>query len=645
MTDTTINNMPIKKIIVALLGKRGCGKSTAASQLVEKYGFAEYSFAEPLKQVCSTLLGTPLNWFTDINLKEKVIPNWNNTPRYFMQKWGTEIFRDYMPVITPEVKSIWVDIMLKKINNSNSSRIVISDCRFDNELTELLTLENYKTHSIQIVGQNRIPDFDGNKEINEHISEKMVNSDLINYTINNTGDIACFNTAIEDILTKNNILPLEEFEDMPLLEESEESEEDIIIDTDTINPSTKKLIINGIDQTHLINPSYVVESSALIGKKGEQYVLDIIKNAYPEVEAINISAKARAGDIIFRPHLQSVGYQSQIMIEVKKYSRKVPTQEYDKFLRDIRESNHDAGIFISLTSEIVGITDSIVIKTINTERDGRLVPVIIACTDNKEIISSLLSLIIGYITLICKQSSYINQTDFAVQIISSLQSSLNNYNTIRTKVHELRINNDHMLDIIQDSLTSNYTEIRLLLNQLHGMVEVKSSESIPKVNTKLTIELKKPVSESNTKSAISDAVIDFGYPVVVSQFLLKFSEKFEKQINHGNILIEYSEKTIKIIGNPKGDASINEFIRSINIELAVLKTKVNCTIGKFKSDKELHEITNHTLNTLIGNKKETLENPYNGLPFDNVTISPKYAMKFELFPKYIDIVLGYLTYK
>ena len=46
-------------MIIALTGKKGCGKDTIANYLVEKYGFINYGFADPIKEVGKILFGFP----------------------------------------------------------------------------------------------------------------------------------------------------------------------------------------------------------------------------------------------------------------------------------------------------------------------------------------------------------------------------------------------------------------------------------------------------------------------------------------------------------------------------------------------------------------------------------------------------------
>ena len=56
------------------------------------------------------------------------------TPRYVMQYFATDLFRNkFHP-------DIWVKIVENKLNNITNTNIVISDCRFENEINMILRL-------------------------------------------------------------------------------------------------------------------------------------------------------------------------------------------------------------------------------------------------------------------------------------------------------------------------------------------------------------------------------------------------------------------------------------------------------------------------------------------------------------------------
>lgn len=121
-------------MIIGICGKIGSGKSTLANFL-EKLGFEEYSFANPLKKI-GKIFG-----FTDVQLygtqenKLEIHEKWGISSRTFLQKVGTELFRDILPKLIPEMKinrTVWADIFELDYKN-NPRNIVISDVRFEDE--------------------------------------------------------------------------------------------------------------------------------------------------------------------------------------------------------------------------------------------------------------------------------------------------------------------------------------------------------------------------------------------------------------------------------------------------------------------------------------------------------------------------------
>jgi dephospho-CoA kinase len=137
-------------MIIGICGFQSSGKDTVADYLVKEHGFIKMSFASKLKDIISMIFGWPrdkLEGLTkeDREWREQVDYWWSEklnmpqlTPRYVMQYFATDLFRNkFHP-------DIWVKIVeneLKKIlEESTKQNIVISDCRFSNEINMLIRL-------------------------------------------------------------------------------------------------------------------------------------------------------------------------------------------------------------------------------------------------------------------------------------------------------------------------------------------------------------------------------------------------------------------------------------------------------------------------------------------------------------------------
>lgn len=137
--------MSSEKFIVAICGFEGSGKDTIAKILVDKYGFTKLSFASILKDVVALLFGWDRSLIEGDTIesrewREKVDEFWSTelgvsgfTPRLALQLIGTNLFRKHFN------NNIWTIALKKKILCLD--RVVITDCRFENEMLFLKSLD------------------------------------------------------------------------------------------------------------------------------------------------------------------------------------------------------------------------------------------------------------------------------------------------------------------------------------------------------------------------------------------------------------------------------------------------------------------------------------------------------------------------
>jgi hypothetical protein len=129
-------------MIIGVCGFIGSGKDTIADYLTNFHGFRRESFANTLKDAVSYVFGwdrTMLEGRTKQarEWREQVDPWWserlnmpNLTPRWVLQYWGTEVCRKAFH------DDIWIASLENKLRNSTDD-IVISDCRFPNEISSI----------------------------------------------------------------------------------------------------------------------------------------------------------------------------------------------------------------------------------------------------------------------------------------------------------------------------------------------------------------------------------------------------------------------------------------------------------------------------------------------------------------------------
>lgn len=80
--------------LLGIHGKAGAGKDTLAKALRLQYGWRRMAFADPLREAACAAFGVDMEWFTDPELKGRLLPDWKLTPRHILQQMGTEAMRN-----------------------------------------------------------------------------------------------------------------------------------------------------------------------------------------------------------------------------------------------------------------------------------------------------------------------------------------------------------------------------------------------------------------------------------------------------------------------------------------------------------------------------------------------------------------------
>jgi len=178
----------MEKLIVAISGKKGSGKNTFANQILAKYynnaqskyvytvnrlgqlgcdgeienwhsisDLHQVNFADPIKDFCMDALGLTYkqchgtdedkNSYTDLSWDDTPVSRDNPTEAYgrglmtareVMQYFGTDIMRGWIP-------DIWVRACIRKIVESEAKIVLVTDCRFPDELAAIQAIPDAKT--------------------------------------------------------------------------------------------------------------------------------------------------------------------------------------------------------------------------------------------------------------------------------------------------------------------------------------------------------------------------------------------------------------------------------------------------------------------------------------------------------------------
>jgi hypothetical protein len=131
--------------IIGICGFMGSGKDTIADYLVNIHGYKRESFADSLKDA----VAAAFDWDRDLlegrskqsrEWRETVDQWWAKrlnmphlTPRWVLQYWGTDVVRKTFH------NNMWIASLEHKLANTKDD-IVITDCRFPNELKAIKTM-------------------------------------------------------------------------------------------------------------------------------------------------------------------------------------------------------------------------------------------------------------------------------------------------------------------------------------------------------------------------------------------------------------------------------------------------------------------------------------------------------------------------
>jgi hypothetical protein len=134
-------------MIIGVTGFIGSGKDTIADYLCTFHGFKRMSYAASLKDAVAAVFGWNREYLegstkASREWREQKDMWWSErlgmeiTPRWVLQYWGTEVCRNGFH------KDIWVASVENKLRQTDEN-IVITDCRFANEIQSIKTVGGY----------------------------------------------------------------------------------------------------------------------------------------------------------------------------------------------------------------------------------------------------------------------------------------------------------------------------------------------------------------------------------------------------------------------------------------------------------------------------------------------------------------------
>lgn len=136
--------------LIGIHGPLNGGKDTIGNYILAKHPdrFRRYAFAQPLKNALQALFDFTPQQIEDRVLKEKVDEFWGFSPRYAIQRLGTEYGRAMMR------DDVWIKRAELEHKNNRESGIgtVITDVRFENEAQWIRAQPNSMLIYIEVPG-------------------------------------------------------------------------------------------------------------------------------------------------------------------------------------------------------------------------------------------------------------------------------------------------------------------------------------------------------------------------------------------------------------------------------------------------------------------------------------------------------------
>lgn len=189
------NNYKLKQFI-GVTGKKFNGKDTISNYLCDNFGYHKIALADLLKEICYIIFNFNEEQLYG-NKKEILDPVWQIKPRYIYQYVGTELFRNKIKNIIPNIhNNFWIKCLSEKIkkilNIYPKIKFVISDIRFQNEID--IFKKEFDCNIIRVKRSNIL-------NIDNHESELGIdNLNNIDYEILNNGNLYDLYNNIKKLL-------------------------------------------------------------------------------------------------------------------------------------------------------------------------------------------------------------------------------------------------------------------------------------------------------------------------------------------------------------------------------------------------------------------------------------------------------------
>lgn len=204
-------DLSVKCKLIGICGHAGAGKDTVGKYLIDsRDNTYKLAFADALKQAVRQMFGVDEDALYETHLKEIPDPFWGVSPRQMAQFFGTEMVRETVGKLIPEVADrFWIHRMVQKLNGLGEHLeydaddvVVITDVRFQNEYDWIVSNGGIIIHLTRTGA-------DGTVGIPSHQSEAGIEFHTPDGTwlINNNSTLEKLYEEVDTIIKHANIYP------------------------------------------------------------------------------------------------------------------------------------------------------------------------------------------------------------------------------------------------------------------------------------------------------------------------------------------------------------------------------------------------------------------------------------------------------